>query len=306
MFDVGDFGRYSLRTLALTCLSGLLTLGACAQGSISTFSSAALFSGTSYAGGAIDGNSAIGNSDLVLTGHGFTNNAGQQMFATIVDATSQRLLTQQAGFSVIDAGGNFQLSWRNLVVPGQDLYIAYYADVDKNAFCNTIPTDSGWEVRLRTLDDGTVVAVTPDIAQRSVCELFGIYGLSFDGANAMSGHGYPGHNAYAAVVDLFDKSQVGEVQAAQISSSGEVALSWPGLLVDHHRYVTALCVDLANNGTCDSSAKYTFQTDPVSFDVTVRFVGATSTSSRTFDSYWPQNVVLPPPTVGAVPTLGGP
>ncbi len=295
-----------MRTLGLVCVVGLCALSACAQGSVLTPLSASVFSGGTYTGGSLDGNtSGIGDSDVLLVGTGFSSNVGQQMFAAIVDGSTNHLLTQQAGFSLIDAGGNFQMSWKNLVVPGQNLYVAFFADVNGNAFCNAIPTDNGWEVSLTTRNDGTVISVSPDVTQRSVCDLFGTYSATFDSGNAMTGHGYPGHTAYGAVIDLQDKSLVGEVQAGHISASGGLTMSWPGLLEDHHRYIMALCVDTAGNGTCDSAAEYTFQAGPVSSDTTFNFAGATLAQPQTFETYWPQNVTLPPAAAAAIPFLGG-
>ena len=310
MFRVSNLSRKRLSSpVRLAPLGALIMLSACAEGSILTTLSTNLSpnstTSTTTTGGSIDGNSGIGGSNIMLSGTGFSSNANQQMFATIVDVDSNILLTPQAGFATIDPNGTFQMSWKNLVVPGQHLYIAYYADVNGNAFCNAIPTDGGWEVSLQTQNNGTVVSVTPDVPQRSVCELFGNYDLAFDSKTALSGHGYPGHAAYGAVVDLEDKSLVGEVQGATISSTGNVTMNWPHLLVTHHHYMMALCVDTTDRGACDSGAEYILQTGLANADVALNFADATAVQAANFNTYWPQNITLPPAPAGPVPTING-
>ena len=192
-------------------------------------------------GSANTGDGQTGSITVVATG--FTPHAGQNFFAAVVDANNHRLADTNL---VVPASGDFNLTFDNVALDGNDRLV-YFADVNKNGFCNTPPLDHAWSV---SVPAGTThLSIAHNENFTPVCESFGNYNVTFTGTGFTP---HIGQTFYIDVVDNKDKTEVGQIQQMVVPSTGATAAAWGPLLLAGHSYTVAYFADVNKNQTCDN------------------------------------------------------
>ncbi len=107
--------------------------------------------------------------DLTFTGS-IPPHAGQLFGVRVV-------LVSDGSFAAADAitvpeGGAFSFTWPNLLVPGEEYRLDYWADFNENGVCDAPPTDHAWQYALGEASEDVTFDFQHDTNFTDVCASF--------------------------------------------------------------------------------------------------------------------------------------
>ena len=208
----------------------------------------------------------LGQGNVLLSGSGFDAYDGKIVYASILTTGARVVATAHTGV----ANGQFTVPFLLSIADGYGQQVAYVVDVNGNGFCNLAPTDVGGN---QTVPADGKVAVTPQTAQKPLCEALGVWSLNVSGTGFTAASG---HAVVLAVRDLQDNSWVLGPRRVP-SSDGSFSTSFAAPLIAGHAYEVRLFADAKGDGTCQDNG-WAFATGTVQDDVNL---AVSATAART-------------------------
>lgn len=185
---------------------------------------------------------------ITLTGSGFDDFGGLNVAATLIDNTTMKSVAMQ---KTVVADNGFTSTFANAAQAGKTYTIDYYIDTNENGFCNAPPVDQSWSITVPAINGNTIVAVQANPNYVGVCNLFGTFNLSVNGAQFQQQNG---NNVFVVLLDGKDMSPVvGPLNAGAVAGGAfHTRLSAP--LVGGHSYIVDYYVDGLGLNVCEPTA----------------------------------------------------
>lgn len=114
--------------------------------------------------------SNVSTHNLDFSGSTFAPHQSHEITMAVIDRDAREIAAQQK--LAVSADGTFSGSFFDVLTSGNNYYVAYFADQNLNGSCDAPPTDHNWTVKLDTVSEDTVLALSHNFGFSNNCHMF--------------------------------------------------------------------------------------------------------------------------------------